>query len=303
MAGTAPGAFWFVNSYIEKRGLYGLYTGLAHWTRDIPWNDAALRSVEVAGFDYASRPPLADGPISGTPTSPFAKAAVDRFVVDPATGKVSDPEWFQSMVHMSDERKTCPTLILDCEEKAVLEIRVTTSVGDGTNRLLVSVDGGKPLETPFPAGKDLGTSTAYIEQYDNWRTNYDQTVEIPLAPGHHEVRLEGMGKDRLELQLALRNYFRAPPVVVTGQRTDDAAWIWARHRLSTAYSLRAGKTWSPVAGVTCRLQGFAPGTYGIEWTDPWSGTVTTATATAADGVLSVPVPPVQRDMAAKIRRQ
>jgi hypothetical protein len=223
MAGSAPGAFWFVSGYIEKQKLYGRYTVVADWTAGVPWNDPGMRSASVAGFRYATPPPLADGPISGTPTKPFAKASVDRFVVDPATGKVSDPGSFQSMLHMSDERKTCPTLVLDCAEKAVLEIRVTTSVGDESNKLLVSVDGGAPLTTAFPAGKDYGTSSTYVEQYENWRTSYDETVEVPLSPGEHEVRLEGVGKDRLEVRLNLRNYFRAPPVVVTGRRTDAAA--------------------------------------------------------------------------------
>ncbi len=303
MAGTAPGAFWFVSGYIEKQHLYGQYTTLAKWTADMAWTDPALRSLEVAGFQYATPPPLADGTVAGTPVDPFAKAKVDRFVVDPATGAVSDPEWFQSMLHMSDERKSCPTLVLDCAADAVLEIRVTTSVGDESNRLLVTVDGAQPLVKAFPAGKGQGTSSTYIEQYGNWRTSYDQTVAIPLAVGKHEVRLEGVGKDRLELRLALRNYFRAPPVVVTGQRTDGAVWLWARHRLSTAYNLRAGKRWEPATGVTCLLADVADGTYDIEWTDPWTGTVTTATATASNGQLALPIPPVQRDLAAKIRRR
>jgi len=303
MAGAAPGAFWFVGGYVEKQHLYGRYTARATWTADLPWTDPSLRSVAVVGFRYVTPPPLADGPVAGTPQDRYAKAKVDRFVVDPATGTVSDPEWFQSMLHMRDERKTCPTLVLNCAQDAVLEIRVTTSVGDESNQLLVSVDGGDPLTKAFPAGEGRGTASNHIEQYDNWRTSYDDKVEISLPPGPHEVRLEAVGKDRLEFRLALRNDFRAPPVVVTGQRTDGAAWVWARHRLSTAYSLRAGKTWGEATGVTCLLADFAPGTYDIEWTDPWSGKVNTVTANAADGQLSLTIPPVHRDIAAKIRRR
>jgi hypothetical protein len=303
MAGGAPGAFWFVSGYIAKQDLWERYTVLADWTADLPWTDPGLRSVSVAGFHYATPPPLADGPIAGTPTQPFAKAKVDRFVVDPETGKVSDPGWFQSMLHMSDERKSCPTLVLDCAKDAALEIRVTTSVGDDSNKLVVTVDGAAPVTKAFPAGKDLGTSSTYIEQYENWRTVYDEAVQIPLSAGKHEVRLEGVGKDRLELRLSLRNYFRAPPIVVSGQRTDDAAWVWARHRLSTAYSLRAGKTWKPATGVTCELADFPAGTYDVEWTDPWGGTVIRKAIQTSGGTLALPIPPVRRDLLAKIRRQ
>jgi hypothetical protein len=104
------GAFWIVSGYIEQQHLYGHYTALAQWTADMAWTDPAFRPVEITGFRYAAPPPLADGPGAGTPQNPYAKAKVDRFVVDPTTGTVSDPVWFQSMLHMRDERKTFPTL-------------------------------------------------------------------------------------------------------------------------------------------------------------------------------------------------
>jgi hypothetical protein len=303
MAGGSPGAFWFVDGYLDGNNLYGRYTAFANWAAGIPWNRAALRDVNADGFRYDTPPPLADGTVTGLPGDRFAKSPVERFVVDPVSGAVSDAQWFQSMLHMSDARKTCPVLVLDCAGETVLEIRVNVSVGDESNRLLVQVDGGEPLVRAFPAGEGKGTASTHIEAYDNWRTSYGETVEVPLAPGRHEVRLEGAGKDRLEITLGLRNYFRAPPVVVLGQRTDDSAWVWARHRLSTAYNLRTGKTWPPAAGTTVLLADFAPGTYDVEWTDPWTGEIQRSTVQTEDRLLPLPIPPVQRDLAAKIRRR
>ncbi|MBT3288910.1 MAG: DUF5060 domain-containing protein [Victivallales bacterium] len=303
MAGSAPGAFWFVSGYIEKQKLYGRYTVLAKWTADMPFNDPKMRAAEVAGFRYTTPPPLADGVVTGVPANPCSKAKIDRFVVDSQTGKVSDPEWFQSMLHTREDRKTSPTLVLDCSQDAVLEVSVATSVGDETNKLLLTVDGGETLTKDFPAGKDFGKTSTHIEQYDNWRTAYGETVAIPLAPGKHEVKLAATGKDRLEIRVSLRNYFRAPSVVVTGRRTDASAWVWARHRSSTAYSMRAGKKWDEAKGVTCLLADFAPGSYEVEWTDPWSGKVTTTTVQAKDGTLPLAIPPVKRDVAAKIRKR
>ena len=192
-----------------------------------------------------------------------------------------------------------PILFLFGDDPAVLYPATLDHLLD----VLLTVDGGETLTKDFPAGKDFGKTSTHIEQYDNWRTAYGETVAIPLAPGKHEVKLAATGKDRLEIRVSLRNYFRAPSVVVTGRRTDASAWVWARHRSSTAYSMRAGKKWDEAKGVTCLLADFAPGSYEVEWTDPWSGTVTATTVQAEDGTLPLAIPPVKRDLAAKIRKR
>lgn len=299
--GAGAGAFWFVESFLDRRDLYHHYGSLARWAADVPWTDARMAPLRVARLLNAVVG-YSDGTVPRGKGDPFVKAPTERFAIDPASGAVENGEHFQSMLHAGADRKSRPVLVLDCGRDAVLAIRVTRSVGDATNRLTIAVDGVPFLEKPYPAGEDHGTTRRYVESYQNWICSYDDTVLVPLGSGRHEVALEAFGKDRIEIECALRSYFRRPALLVQGLRAGSSAWLWVRHRSSTAYGLREGKGWETVAGAGAVLSGFPEGGYVLEWYDTWKGEVVGTDQTqAGGGELPIRIPPVRHSLAAKIR--
>ena len=298
---AGAGAFWFIESFVDKNDLYHHYGALARWTGDVPWTAARMEPLNVASLLNAVVG-YSDGGVPRGKGDPFVKAGAERFVIDPASGEVENGEHFQSMLHAGADRKSRPTLVLDCGREAVLAVRVTRSVGDGGNRLKIALDGVPFLEKPYPAGEEHGTARRYVEQYGNWICSYDDTVLVPLPAGRHEVVLEAFGRDRIEIECGLRSYFRRPALLLRGLRAGAAAWFWVRHRSSTAYGLREGKAWEPVAGAEAVLRGFPEGRYAIEWYDTWKGEVLRSDpAEAVGGELRVRIPPVRRSLAAKVR--
>ncbi|MBN2448896.1 MAG: DUF5060 domain-containing protein [Lentisphaeria bacterium] len=307
MAGASgPGAFWFVAGYLDRLGLYGHYTALAEYGRDIPWTEPSLRPLLVDGVALADPgvlPQLTDGRLHPGSRAPFDKARAERFEVDPLTGRCSNEEELQGHLHAGAERKTTPTFVLQCREAATFRVEVEMSVGDGANRLVVELDGAPVVERAFPAGEGLGKASEHVPQYGNWRTVYGETIEVPVPAGRHEIRLEAFGKDRLEVGYSLSRYFSPPPVVVTGLRTGDRAWFWVRNRTSMAYTLRAGQSIDPVPATKATLSGLGDGRYSIEWWDSWRGVPTgTVEGISAAGSMSLAIPPFRYDIAAKCSR-
>ena len=303
MAGASgPGAFWFVQGYLDKRDLYYHYTAFKRFAQKVPWNTAALVPLSVKGITFAdpdAKPGLTEGTISARSKSPMDKASVNRFVVDARTGQVSDSIHLQSRLHAMSSRKTTPTFVLDCREPATFVVRVDLSVGDMSNALKVTIDGQPVLTEPFPAGKDQGKNSELIPQYANWRSIYGRNVEIPVPAGQHELTLEAVGKDRLEVSYSIRNYFEPHPLVVTGLKNGEGAWFWARNRQSTAYHLRAGGIIEPTPAMRVALSGFQDGNYTVEWWDTWQAkTVKSVSAQCVNGELTIGVPSLKHDLAA-----
>jgi len=306
--GAGPGAFWFVSGYLDKRDLYGHIRAFTQWAKSVPWNEPGMTRLEardVVCTDPTAKPVYSDGPVVGKSKTPFKRAARDRFRVDPVSGAVEGAEHLQPHLHMSEERrKSTPTFILDCRGPATFVVRVLRSIGDETNRLQVSVDGEPAADRPFPAGREHGRAPEYVEQYENWRSNYNEEVAIPLPEGRREVRLEATGKDRLDVEYGIKNYFSFDPLIVTGLHKGDAAWFWVRNRLSKAYSLRNGVKIPPLRDLRVTLTGLEEGGYDVVWWDTWQGeTVRSDRAACSNGELPVDIPPFTFDVAGSCVRR
>jgi len=97
---------------------------------------------------------------------------------------------------------------------------------------------------------------------------------------------------------------RKGPVRVLGLRGRSAALLWIQHRDNHWYRrLVEARPPTPLARITVDLARLDQGRYRIEWWDTYAGQPLTHTfASAADGKLTLRVPPGHPDLACKVHR-
>jgi len=307
--GSGAGAFWYVKGCLDDRLLYGHYRGLARFARRVPWASAELRPCKVDPPTFPAPPAKLHYRELAIPTSSrfaFERPPHTDFTVQP-DGSITNADSLRGMLHCAKGRKAPPTFHVTLDKPGQLLIHVHRSVGDGTNKLLVWLDGKRVVDQAFPAGKEADPKSEYVEQYDNWRTPYDKTVTIAVPAGRHAIRPEAVGKDRLEVSYLLKGvvaFERTGPLRAHGLRTDKAAWLWLQNRTSHWRTAYAKKQPIAVEGMATRLRGLPDGRYRIEWWDTWEGrAASTAQAESKGGVLPLSIPKVARDIACLIEPQ
>ncbi len=304
--GAGAGAWWYVGSYLDGKDLYWQYAPFAEYARHLPWTDPRLRACEIGAPDYVTPPQGSHAIDFIIPTSSayaYERPPVTRFHIG-ADGVIDNAAMIRGNLNCAAERKAPPTFVLDVEGTGRFVIRVTRSVGDESNKLIVTVDGKRTIEKPFPAGKQFDPTSEYIEQWDNWRTPYNEAIVVELGPGRHEITPEAQGKDRLEVTYVVDGvvlFERMRPLRAVGLRTDDAVYLWIQNISNTWRALYEGKKPIPVKGMRTQLGELPDGSYRVRWFDTWTGTWEAADqATCTNGVLELPIPEVTRDLACRI---
>ena len=304
--GSGAGAPWYIKDYLDARDLYGHYRALARFTRRVPWNRADLRPCTVDVPEVEARPTesrYVDLPIPVSTTYAFKRPPKTDFVIQP-DGSFANADMLRGMLHCQRARKAPPTFHVTLDRPGKFTVAVSMSVGDETNKLLISLDGKRVAEQPFPAGKQFNPKSEHVEAYNNWRTPYRKSVAIDVPAGRHAIRPEAVGKDRLEVRYVLEGavaFSRSRPLRAMGLRTDTAAWLWLRNRSSNWRTLYDNGKVIPIPGATTNVRGLPDGSYRIEWWDTWAGT-TSATADAASkgGILHLNIPAITHDVACLI---
>jgi len=299
-------ANWFVGELL-RQGHTNHFSVFSRWTADLPNNDPALRPLgveETRSFPATERAVYRTVPIAPRALDPFKKMEKERFEVDPRTREVKDAEYLQKFLHGKTSRKSRPTFLLDCAAPATFVACVTRSVGDEGNALVLTLDGVETLRAPFPAGRHHGSNQSYVAQWDQWTVDYRGEVRLPLSPGKHEVRVEALAKDRLEVSYRVEGYSAAAdPVACVGRGTTDRAWIWIRNQVNTDANERLGIRPEALGGASAVLTGLGAGTYRLDFEDPWEGrALPSATATTDGARLLVRTPAFTRSLLCKATR-
>jgi len=306
--GAGAGAWWYVNSYLDKFDLYTQYRPLAEFARRVPWTTASLRRYSLPQPTFDMPPKQRHFEDIALPVSAqyaFKIPPVTRIEID-AKGALSQPEMLRGQLNCAEGRKAPPTFVTTFDHPVDLIIRVTTSVGDQSNKLLVTMDGKAIVEKAFPAGKEADPKSEYIEAYENWRTPYDERVVISIPAGTHETRPEAIGKDRLEVEYGLGGavaFEDMAPLRALGSRTDDAVYAWFQNRSNTWRRLWDDETPIPLDGMLFECPELPRGSYSVTWFNTWTGKTTQRENMVSSGkALRIAVPPVARDVACLIER-
>jgi len=301
--GCGAGAIWYIRNYVEPFDLWSRYRAHMGFAKRVPWNASDLVRCEVDDPTFEKLPGKLHYSDLKIPTSAkyaFKKSPKTDFVIEP-NGTVRNWEMLRPQLNVAEGRKSPPTFHVTLDQPAQFVIRVTRSIGDETNKLLVHLDDKLVAEEPFPAGKEFSPQSEHVPKYENWRTPYDKEVVIDVPAGKHRIKCEAVGKDRLEVGYQLRGaiaFERAHPTRAYGFRTSRAAYLWFQNTSSTWWTAWEGKQPIPLSGLTTKVHGLPDGGYRVEWHDTWAGEITgTDTATSRDGVLTLMLSELRRDVA------
>ena len=301
--GCGAGAMWYVASYVDRMDLYHQYRPLAGFARRVPWCRAELKPCQVdcpTLVGTPKSPHYIDLRIPSSPQYGLSKPPETDFVIEP-DGHIANSQMIRPALHCAGSRKAPPTFHVTLARPAQFVIKVSLSVGQAANKLLVFLDDQQIVDEPFPAGEQFSTESVYISEYDNWRTPYDKEIVIDLPSGRHAIRPEAKGKDRLEVEYCLRNaiaFEDSRPLRVLGMATGSAAYLWFQNRTSVWRTAWEGGQPIPLPEMSTRVRGLSDGTYRVQWYDPWTGKVSSAGDTSSrGGVLPLTIPPVTRDIA------
>ncbi len=179
--------------------------------------------------------------------------------------------FFQGRSHQEMRPKPI-TFLVNCPVPCQFSVAVGTVAKGGAHPVL-SVSGKTVAEADFPASD---------ADHDSGRT---LTADLPAGPSR--VTLDNTGSDWFMPRFTVTHY--APPVAVLAKGSLHAAEFWAYNHDRTG-------TTPATAAVT--LPGLAPGVYTISLWDTWAGhALPPVTAAVHNSMLTVPLPPVTRDIA------
>lgn len=179
--------------------------------------------------------------------------------------------YFQGSFH-KDLRPHPLTFLVNCPGPCQFQVAFSAVAKAGAHPLL-SVSGKMIAEADFPASDaDHGSG---------------QTLTAGLPAGRSRVTLDNTGPDWFIPRFTITRY--APPVAILAKGGPRAAEFWAYNR---------DRTGASPASATLILSGLAPGTYTVSLWDTWAGhSLPPMTAIVHNGLLTVPLPLVARDIA------
>ncbi|MFN8451150.1 MAG: DUF5060 domain-containing protein [Anaerolineae bacterium] len=165
------------------------------------------------------------------------------------------------------------------------EARIRATSTQTGAQLAISVDGKLAAELVLDPGSN------------------DVALRVPLSVGSHEVTLENVGDDWLELDYLEIGQLVAPVRMLTlRDSTAGVALSWLQNR---------DYTWDRIANerapllFTYRVDQLPPGKYAVDIWDPLSGAVVGSELTSVgdDGILSVDLVPMSDELAVRAERQ
>jgi hypothetical protein len=288
-AGGAGASDWW-DTYVIPQGLQQYYAPVASFVSGIDWpnlnlqpteagliaeDGGAYQPVRIDNFDRQFATGVVNTVVMHTITPDGVFPSIEN-VSSYLYGRVYNNQLSQTQIY----EVTAPI-------NTYLEVGVRRVSPQANARLNVMVDGQSAI--------DLVLSL----------DSKPVAVRVPLAAGSHEIVLDNMGDDWLELDYLEIGQLLAPARALTlRDSTAGIALAWLQHRDYTWDKVATGVTRQPVT-LRYQLNQMPPGLYSAEIWDPLTGAVVgeDLVRVREDGILSVTLLPMDSMMALRVFRQ
>jgi hypothetical protein len=302
-SGTAQPWWW--DNYIHPRNLYPLFAAVARFTAGINWPAEGLRP-STPRLEWQARPdplPRADIALKAGPATWIASEFNrPRRVSVTQTGALGELPVASIQHGLGGHRDlhNPVTFELDLPWATRCEVEVGDVSGYGGAALKMSLDGQTALTKDFPdpdGSKDTRTLKQYAGVYG---------LDVPKGP--HTVAVENIGADWFMASYRFRGAIEpaGPPLLCWALIGTNTALVWARVEDRTWQRVCALKAVVPSSPASVLLlPGLTPGQWTAELWDTWNGTVTEKKeiTVPTSGEARLALPPVEKDIAVKLRRK
>jgi hypothetical protein len=302
--GSGAAAPWWWDSYIHPRNLYPVFTPLSRFVDGVDWPAEEFRPVppRLEWKDPPNPLPRSDLFLEGGPVSWSASPANRPHAVQVTRAGAKGELPLAGIQHGVANHKDLHnpiTVQTDLPWPSRFEVEVGDVSGYGGAALKITLDGAAALEKEFPdpdGDKDPKTLTRYAGRYG---------VDVPA--GKHVLVAENTGKDWFMVGFRFRDAVErtSPPLLAWAVRGNGTVLAWARVEGRSWRRVCAEKeTVPPAPPSVLVLPGLKAGSWRAEVWDTWSGTVlrTSDVKVPASGEARIALPPVEKDVAVKLRR-
>jgi uncharacterized protein DUF5060 len=286
-AGGAASDWWY--SYVIPQNLQRFYRPLSAFVAGVDWPTLDLQPAEAGlladnyGLYKSVRFNNFNRVFSARPAEVVTHTITADGVFPPLE---SVPSYLYGQVYnnqLSQAQVYRVTLPVD----SYLEIGVNRVSTQAAARLSARIDNRDAVDLSLALGSK------------------DTAIRVPLPAGEHEITLDNLGDDWLELAYLEIGLLQAPARVLTLRDTGvGVALAWLQQRDYTWDQVTAGVQ-RPSVLFTYRLNRMPPGMYSVEIWNPLTGAVVgeELVPVADDGILSAELVPMDSQLALRIFRQ
>ncbi|MEO8396629.1 MAG: hypothetical protein ABI700_26790, partial [Chloroflexota bacterium] len=274
-------------TYISPLGLQRFYPPFAAFAAAVDWAHLNLQPAEAAllSDDESAFQPLNISGFSRRSGEAGASSVTYVITADAVVPNVSAVSSYLYGIVANHNLHRTQKYHVAISHATTFEARIRATSTQAGARLVVTVDGKTAAELVLDSGSK------------------NVALRVPLSVGEHDITLENLGDDWLELDsLEIAQFVMPVRMLTLRDAGAGVALSWLQNRDYTWDRMATPRT---KLLFTYRIDQMPPGGYTIEIWDPLSGGVigSEVTSVGDDGVLSVDLVPMDAELALRIVRQ
>ncbi len=306
-AGT--GMLWWWDNYVAPQNLYGQFRPVRQFVDAVDWTGGG--AWKPLRFEAAQQKGSAEtySDLEIPATGVWGKMPVSDFTISPQ-GTVSDgmiPTYLYGTG--KTELRTAPTFHFTRSTPGRFAVHVN-EVSDSAH-LRFLIDGKLAREinlraTPIsdPARKQEYEKTTLRKEYNNYLAVFNKDYGIDVPAGTHAITIEVAEGDWASIGSVMLSNFRSsryPSINLYGRTNGKIAIVWAQNALHNWKRVYEKKSVPVIAESESALHGLPSGNYMVEWWDTEKGGILRQEkAVSKDGLLTLHLPALAADAAARI---
>lgn len=254
-AGAGASAWW--DTYVLANHMEAYYAPLYAFAKDIPWSTSHLEPTNVA---LSTDDPVNFAPITvggfigeyGTPPGPDVSYRITPDgVVPPLTQQSA---YIYGLVYNATLSRP-QRYIISPPVNTTLTVKVRRGSEQANAQLVIVIDGQRMAQMTITPG------------------NTNLSLSVPIEAGQHEVQLDNLGDDFLQLDsITIDAYITPLRTVALADRKAGIFLGWFQHRDYTWQNVAQQFAIQPVT-MQMHVANMPPGNYRVELWDPLSGNI------------------------------
>ncbi|MFC1959644.1 DUF5060 domain-containing protein [Chloroflexota bacterium] len=292
LSGAAgAGMSWWWDTYLEPQAIpEQMYDSLALYQDNIPWQRLELASIQgqltsAAAVEYL---PVRVAGYDRRFLLEMQEDAQDTIFTITPDGVIPDIGLLSSYVYglnFNSNRHAAQVYQVNLPVDTRLLINVTSVSPQAAAQLVVLLDGETLAALELPVGS-VGT-----------------TLAVPIPAGEHELVIDNVGEDWLEIgYLELEQYIAPLRILALADPEAQVLLAWFQNR---AYAWENGDAVEAVpAGFQAVFSGIPAGDYRVEFFDPYTGQVVgeekAIVGEETDDLLQIELLPIRRTLAIRV---
>lgn len=298
--GTA--ALWYWDGYVDPLDLYGQFTSVARFAREVDWTRFAPTRAQVEPIRALEPPPQAFVDFEYTLDARWAKQPDGELAIG-RDGKITPAAPTQFLFSPGKPDLCSPLrLRLDMPEGGTVTLRVERVSSLAV--LVVKLDGQEVARREYkcgPPGEGPYHDAEYFEEWGIWQCTFDDEVPVEVPAGSHLLELTNETGDWMTLPRILLPRYRdatVAPVEVSILTDGTLAVGWIHDQASNWQNDRDQVPPEDQGPLRLIFRGLRDGRYQVTWYDTWQGEFADPGAfEVADGRAELLTPVFKRDIA------